>query len=50
MVQDSAIILKIPYHRQNPLPLDDKEPTYIVMTDVEKLKIALTKAQRERDA
>ncbi|XP_050897268.1 uncharacterized protein LOC127104098 [Lathyrus oleraceus] len=49
-VQDRAISLKIPYPRQEPLPLADKEPTYIFMTDAEKLKIALTKVQRERDA
>ncbi|XP_050914929.1 uncharacterized protein LOC127129857 [Lathyrus oleraceus] len=48
-VQDRAINLKIPYPRQEPFPLADKEPTYIFMTDAEKLKIALTKAQRERD-
>ncbi|XP_050896422.1 uncharacterized protein LOC127103190 [Lathyrus oleraceus] len=49
-VQDRAISVKIPYPRQEPLPLADKEPTYIFMADAEKLKIALTTAQRERDA
>ncbi|XP_050896580.1 uncharacterized protein LOC127103351 [Lathyrus oleraceus] len=47
-VQDRAINLKIPYSRQKPLPLVDKEPTYIFMTDAEKLNIVLTKAQREK--
>lgn len=49
-VQDRAISLKMPYPRQEPLPLAGKEPTYILMTNSEKLKIALTKVQRERDA
>ncbi|XP_050916117.1 uncharacterized protein LOC127131229 [Lathyrus oleraceus] len=49
-VQDRAINLKMPYPRQEPLLLADKEPTYIFMTDAEKLNISLTKAQRERDA
>ncbi|XP_050909512.1 uncharacterized protein LOC127123325 [Lathyrus oleraceus] len=43
-VQDRAISLKMPYPRQEPLPLADEEPTYIFMTDAKKLKIALTKA------
>ncbi|XP_050895152.1 uncharacterized protein LOC127101748 [Lathyrus oleraceus] len=41
-VQDRAISLKIPYPRQ--------EPAYIFMTNAEKMKISLTKTQRERDA
>ena len=49
-VQDRAISLKMPYSRQEPLHLVDKEPTYYFMDDAEKLKIALTKVQRERDA
>lgn len=45
-----AINLKMLYPRQEPLPLADKERTYIFMTDAKKLKITLTKAWRERDA
>ena len=36
------------YPRQGLVPL--KEPIYIFMSDTEKLQIALTKAQRERNA
>ena len=47
-VQTRAIQLKMPYPRQRLVPL--KEPTYIFMCDAKKLQIALTKAQRERNA
>ncbi|XP_050915101.1 uncharacterized protein LOC127130071 [Lathyrus oleraceus] len=49
-VQARAISLKIPYPRQEPLPLTIKEPSLVYMTDAEKLKVALTRMKREKDA
>ncbi|XP_050916553.1 uncharacterized protein LOC127131681 [Lathyrus oleraceus] len=49
-VQARAISLKMPYHRQEPLSLTVKEPSFVFMIDTEKLKISLTRVQRERDA
>ncbi|XP_050897221.1 uncharacterized protein LOC127104047 [Lathyrus oleraceus] len=49
-VQARAVNLKMPYPRQEPLSLTVKEPSLIFMTDTEKLKIALTRVQQERDA
>jgi hypothetical protein len=49
-VQAKAVNLKMPYPRQEPFSLTVKEPSLIFMTDAEKLKIALTRVQRERDA
>ena len=47
-VQARAIKLRMPYPRQEIFPL--QEPTFIFMSDAEKLRIALGKAHRERKA
>lgn len=49
-VQPRAVSLKMPYPRQEPLSLTVKEPSLIFMTDVEKLKIVLTRMQWQMDA
>lgn len=49
-VQARALDLKMLYPRQEPLHVTDKCPTLVFLTDVEKLQIALTKMQKERDS
>ncbi|XP_050895429.1 uncharacterized protein LOC127102056 [Lathyrus oleraceus] len=49
-VQARSIKLKMPYPRHEPFPIANREPTLIFMIDTEKLQIALTKVQQERDA
>lgn len=49
-VQPRVVSLKMPYPRQEPLYLTVKEYSLIFMADAEKLKIALTRVQREKDA
>lgn len=39
----------MPYPLHEPFPKAAREPTLIFMIDVEKLQIALTRVQRERD-
>ncbi|XP_050877397.1 uncharacterized protein LOC127081157 [Lathyrus oleraceus] len=50
LVQARVVGLKIPYRRQERLSLTIKKPSLIFMTGTEKLKIALTRVQQERDA
>ncbi|XP_050889493.1 uncharacterized protein LOC127094746 [Lathyrus oleraceus] len=49
-VQARVVSLKMHYPRQEPLSLTVKEPSFVFMTDAEKLKITLTMMQREKDA
>lgn len=49
-VQVRVVSLKMPYPQREPLSLTIKEPSLVFMTDVEKLKISLTRMQQENDA